>query len=155
MQMEYIFVIERIIFMGIMVLIQRQPAIKSFQYWLTVSKATIRLSLTLLIPYTIFLTRSFKDTSLYGEELGYSLVNLFSKGLKRDGIQPLQYANYNLLVPQLYLSKISFLYLQLKTLSNFSAVYALPTLVRALYPYYIEELTRVLLSWNFIKKRIR
>jgi len=51
-----------------------------------VSKAAVGLSLTLLIPYAIFLTKSFKDARLYGEELGYSLVNLFSKGLERDGI---------------------------------------------------------------------
>ena len=141
--------------MGIAVLIRRQPAIKSFQYWLTVSKAAIRLSLTPLIPYTIFLIKSFKDTRLYREELGYSLANLFSKGLEQDRIRPLQYANYNLLVLQLYLSKISFLYLQLKTLLNFSAVYTIPTLVRALYPYYGEELIRVLLSQYFIEKQIR
>jgi len=63
-----------------------------------VSKAAVRLSLTPLILYTIFLTKSFKDARLYREELGFSLANLFSKGLERDGIQPLQYANYNLLV---------------------------------------------------------
>ena len=54
-----------------------------------VSKATIGLSLTLLIPYTIFLIKSFKDAKLYREELGFSLVNLFSKGLEWDRIRPL------------------------------------------------------------------
>ena len=155
MQTEYTFVTERVVFASITVLIQRQLAINSFQYQLTVSKAAIGLSLTLSILYTIFLTKSFKDTRLYREELGYSLANLFSKGLERDRIRPPRYADYNLLVLQLYLSKISFLRLQLKTLSNFSAVYTLPTLVRALYPYYSEELIRVLFSQYFIEKRIR
>ena len=155
MQTEHIFIIERVIFIGITVLIRRQLAIKSFQYQPTVSKAAVRLSLTPLILYAIFLIKSFKDARLYREELGFSLANLFSKGLERDKIQPLQYANYNLLVLQLYLSKISFLYLQLKTLLNFSAIYTLPTLVRALCPYYGKELARVLLSRHFTEKRTR
>ena len=54
-----------------------------------VSKAAVGLSLTLLILYTIFLTKSFKDARLYKEELGYSLANLFSKGLEWDRIRPL------------------------------------------------------------------
>jgi len=37
----------------------------------------------------MFLTKSFKDARLYREKLGFSLVNLFSKGLERDKIQPL------------------------------------------------------------------
>ena len=103
----------------------------------------------------MFLTKSFKDARSYGEEPGFSSANLFSKGLERDGIRPPRYADYNLLVPQLYLSKISFLCLWLKTLSNFSAVYTLPALVRALCPCCGEELARVLLSRHFTEKRTR
>ena len=47
-----------------------------------VSKAAIGLSSIPLILYTMFLIKSFKDTRLYKKELGCSLVNLFSKGLK-------------------------------------------------------------------------
>lgn len=155
MQTEHTFVTERVVFAGIAVLIRRQPAIKSFQYWLTVSKAAVGLSSTPSIPYAMFLTKSFKDARSYGEEPGCSSANLFSKGLERDGIRPPRYADYNLLVPQLYLSKISFLCLWLKTLSNFSAVYALPAPVRALCPCCGEELARVLLSRHFTEKRIR
>jgi len=47
-----------------------------------VSKAAVRLFLTLLILYAIFLTKSFKDARLYRKELGFFLANLFSKGLE-------------------------------------------------------------------------
>ena len=111
MQTGRTFAIECIVFAGIAGWSRRQPAVKSFQYWPTVVKAAFGSSSAPSIPYAMFLTKSFKDARSYGEEPGFSSANLFSKGLERDGIRPPRYADYNLLVPQLYLSKISFLYL--------------------------------------------